>query len=71
MFKNIFSLKGILYIFLISVYVWIGYKLWLFDTGGNGFILGDWLVNYQDGGLKEEGFQEVCFSGFKILLGLV
>lgn len=70
MFKNIFSLKGILYIFLISVYIWIGYKLWLFDSAGNGFILGDWLVNYQDGGFKRRGLSGSLFFWLQDLTGI-
>lgn len=70
MFKNIFSLKGILYIFLISVYVWLGYKLWLFDSEGNGFILGDWLVNYQDGGFKRRGLSGSIFFWLQDLTGI-
>ncbi|MBO3116509.1 hypothetical protein J4050_07105 [Winogradskyella sp. DF17] len=54
MFKNV-SLKGLIYVFFISLYVWIGYRLWYFDNAGNGFILGDWFVNYQDGGFKRRG----------------
>lgn len=49
------SLKKLIYFFLISLYIWIAYRLWYFDNSGNGFILGDWLVNYQDGGFKRRG----------------
>lgn len=70
MFKNVLSLKGILYIFLISVYVWLGYKLWLFDSEGNGFILGDWLVNYQDGGFKRRGLSGSIFFWLQDLTGI-
>lgn len=55
MFKNVSRLKGLIYLFFISLYIWIGYRLWYFDNAGNGFILGDWFVNYQDGGFKRRG----------------
>jgi hypothetical protein len=49
------SLKRLIYLFFIGLYIWIGYRLWHFDHTGNGFILGDWFVNYQDGGFKRRG----------------
>ena len=70
MFKNVFSLKGILYVFLVVLYVWIGYKLWLFDSEGNGFILGDWLVNYQDGGFKRRGLSGSIFFWLQDITGI-
>ena len=76
MFKNVFSLKGILYLFLVCLYVWIGYNLWIVDSEGNGFILGDWLVNYQDGGFKRRGLsgsilfwiQDITGIGLTVLI---
>jgi hypothetical protein len=53
--QKIFSLKRLIHLFFISLYIWIGYRLWHFDHTGNGFILGDWFVNYQDGGFKRRG----------------
>ncbi len=47
--------KAITFAFLVFIYLWIGYKLYFIDASGDGFIFGDWLINYQDGGFKRRG----------------
>lgn len=55
MLKSISTIKICLYAFLLIVFTLIALRLLHHDIAGNGFIFGDWLVNYQDGGFKRRG----------------
>ncbi|MFM1878153.1 MAG: hypothetical protein RLZZ241_1019 [Bacteroidota bacterium] len=64
------TLKGLVYALFAVLAVWIGFKLWDFDAAGNGFILGDWLVNYQDGGFKRRGLSGSILFWLQDLTGI-
>lgn len=70
MISNKISLKVLVYAIFAVLAVWIGIKLWDFDAAGNGFILGDWLVNYQDGGFKRRGLSGSILFWLQDLTGL-
>lgn len=69
MLKKTLTLKSLVYSLLIILYIWIGYRLWYFDQTGNGFILGDWLVNYEDGGFKRRGLSGTFLFRIQDLTG--
>lgn len=41
--------------------VWIIWHLYQFDMTNHGYILGDWLINYEDGGFKRRGLSGSFF----------
>ena len=55
MLTNLFhkiSLKKVAYVLLLLTYIYIIVFTYLHNRKNDGYVLGDWLVNYQDGGFK-------------------
>lgn len=40
---------------LLIYFTWVLYCMYQYDMSGHGYILGDWLTNFQDGGFKRRG----------------
>ncbi|MDD3877364.1 MAG: tetratricopeptide repeat protein [Bacteroidales bacterium] len=54
--KQFLSLKSLIIVFFIFIFFWLVRFLYHFNISfPQGYILGDWLVNYQDGGFKRRG----------------
>lgn len=53
--NSIFNLKNVIYVFLSALFLWLAFHLNIHIKNTHGFILGDWLVNYNDGGFKRRG----------------
>lgn len=52
---KLINLKVVSYLFFAILIFWIAARLKLYYVAGNGYIVGDWLINYQDGGFKRRG----------------
>ena len=64
MLTNLFhkiSLKKIAYVLLLLTYIYIIVFTYLHNRKNDGYVLGDWLVNYQDGGFKRRGLSGSFF----------
>lgn len=68
--KPLFNLKAIFYYFFTILLTWIGYNLYQYIENAHGFILGDWLVNYHDGGFKRRGLSGSFFFIIQDLTGI-
>ena len=72
--KNTLNLKLVIFLIFFILFLWIGFHLYVFDKQAHGFILGDWLVNYHDGGFKRRGLSGSLFfiiqdiTGIKLIL---
>ena len=70
--KNGLNSKNCSIAFLIFSFVFILIKLYSFCLDNNGWIIGDWLINYVDGGFKRRGlsgslfFLMQNFTGFQL-----
>lgn len=61
--KNIFEKRQyeLIIFFLLLLFVNSGYYLWQNISAQNGWTLGDWIVNYNDGGFKRRGLSGSFF----------
>lgn len=59
--NSIFNLKNVIYVFLFALIIWLAFNLNIHIKNTHGFILGDWLVNYNDGGFKRRGLSGSIF----------
>ena len=59
--NSIFNLKNVIHIFLFALFIWLAFNLNIHIKNTHGFILGDWLVNYNDGGFKRRGLSGSIF----------
>lgn len=48
---------------------WVVWHLFRFDMNNHGYILGDWLINFQDGGFKRRGLSGSFFFLLQDLTG--
>lgn len=46
---------------MVSLYGYIGYKIFIHTQNQHPFILGDWLISYQDGGFRRRGLSGEVF----------
>ena len=53
--SKLFFLKYFYYILAFSTYLYIIVFTFLHNRKNDGYVLGDWLINYQDGGFKRRG----------------
>ncbi len=56
--------------FVVVLFFWIVYKSYLFTNRADGYILGDWLINYEDGGFKRRGLSGSFFFFLQDISGL-
>ncbi|MDO5980494.1 hypothetical protein [Flavivirga spongiicola] len=68
--KYLVNLKTLFYFFFSILFIWIGIYLFKHVDGSHGFILGDWLVNYHDGGFKRRGLSGSLFFILQDITGL-
>jgi hypothetical protein len=61
-----FNIKIGIYFLIAVTAVYTLVFTYYYNFKDDGYILGDWLINYQDGGFKREGCPEVFFL-FRIL----
>lgn len=60
--ENLLSKKYILYLIIIIFWLYtVGYEYYYLVIKHDSWILGDWLINYQDGGFKRRGFMGTVF----------
>ena len=71
-FNKIIGLKTISYLLILFTYLFIIIFTFLHNRKNDGYVLGDWLINYQDGGFKRRGLSGSFFfflqdiTGFKL-----
>lgn len=56
--SKIINYKLLSYLFLLSIFIFITYKLYFIDQANHPFILADWLINFEDGGFKRRGISD-------------
>ncbi len=66
---NIYKNKVAIF-FVVVLFFWIVYKSYLFTNRADGYILGDWLINYEDGGFKRRGLSGSFFFFLQDISGL-
>lgn len=54
-FSTLLSRKFLIYYFLLAILVYNAVKIYSYGVSLNGWTLGDWLINYSDGGFKRRG----------------
>lgn len=57
--NKIFNYKFITNMGLLLTFVFIFYKLFRINYQNHPYILGDWLINYYDGGFKRRGLSGI------------
>ena len=62
--------KRILYTITCLTYLYIVTFTFLHNRKNDGYVLGDWLVNYQDGGFKRRGLSGSFFFFLQDITGL-
>jgi hypothetical protein len=62
--------KRILYTITFFTYLYIVTFTFLHNRKNDGYILGDWLINYQDGGFKRRGLSGSFFFFLQDITGL-
>lgn len=68
---NLIKYRNKVAIFIVVVlFFWIIYKSYIFTNRGDGYILGDWLINYEDGGFKRRGLSGSFFFLLQDISGL-
>lgn len=48
-------------VFFVIIYILVGFKIFNQTTEQHAFILGDWLINYRDGGFRRRGLSGEIF----------
>lgn len=69
-FKTLVNIKILVLAFFSVLFIWIGYFLYKHIENTHGFILGDWLVNYHDGGFKRRGLSGSIFFFLQDISGV-
>jgi hypothetical protein len=54
-FSILFSRNFLIYYFLLIILIYDSVKIYSYGVSLNGWTLGDWLINYSDGGFKRRG----------------
>ncbi|MES1181342.1 MAG: hypothetical protein ABUL44_00960, partial [Flavobacterium sp.] len=54
-FSMLFSRNFFVYYFLLAILIYDAVKIYGYAVSLNGWTLGDWLINYSDGGFKRRG----------------
>lgn len=71
--RNIFikinGLKTISYFLILFTYLYIIVFTFFHNRKSDGYVLGDWLINYQDGGFKRRGLSGSFFFFLQDLTG--
>jgi len=67
---NSLNSKTLVFLFFSTLYIWIGFHLFNHIQNNHGFILGDWLVNYHDGGFKRRGLSGSLFFLMQDITGI-
>lgn len=70
MFNTYKFYKRILYTITCLTYLYIVTFTFLHNRKNDGYVLGDWLVNYQDGGFKRRGLSGSFFFFLQDITGL-
>lgn len=65
-----FNIKIFIYFLIIATAVYTLAFTWVFNLKDDGYILADWLINYQDGGFKRRGLSGSFFFILQDLTGL-
>lgn len=68
--SKLFFLKYFYYILAFSTYLYIIVFTFLHNRKNDGYVLGDWLINYQDGGFKRRGISGSLFFFLQDFSGL-
>lgn len=55
---------------LVAVYLYTVFFTYFLNSKSDGYILGDWLINYQDGGFKRRGLSGSFFFFLQDVTGL-
>ena len=69
-FLKYFSCKKLIFIGLILIFSRICFELLRVDLKENPWVLGDWLINYQDGGFKRRGLSGSFFFLLQDVTGI-
>ena len=68
-FIKINGLKTISYFLILFTYLYIIVFTFFHNRKSDGYVLGDWLINYQDGGFKRRGLSGSFFFFLQDLTG--
>lgn len=68
--RSLINYKSLLYVFFSLLLIYICSTLYNYTINNNGWILGDWLINFQDGGFKRRGLSGSFFFILQDLTGL-
>lgn len=63
------KLNWLAYLVLIAVYIYTVFFTLIHNLNSEGYILGDWLINYEDGGFKRRGLSGSFFFLLQDLTG--
>ncbi len=63
--SNFLSYKKLIFLGFIFLFLYKAFFLLQFNLAQNPFILGDWLINYQDGGFKGRELSGSFFLCFR------
>lgn len=65
-----FNIKIFIYFLIIITVIYTLAFTWVFNLKDDGYILADWLINYQDGGFKRRGLSGSFFFILQDLTGI-
>jgi hypothetical protein len=65
-----FNIKIFIYFLIIITAIYTLAFTWIFNLKDDGYILADWLINYQDGGFKRRGLSGSFFFILQDLTGI-
>lgn len=70
--QNLFTVRLVLNLLILATAIFALFFTFIHNRNSDGYILGDWLINYQDGGFKRRGLSGSFFfliqdiTGFRL-----
>jgi len=68
--KNFFTVRLLINLLILATAVFALILTYIHNQNSDGYILGDWLINYQDGGFKRRGLSGSLFFLIQDFTGL-
>ena len=69
-FEKFFNLKILIFLVIGLAFFYTFFFTYLHNAKSDGYILGDWLINYQDGGFKRRGLSGSFFFLLQDISGI-